>query len=331
MDRGPNFFLIGAGRAGTTAMSYMLQQHPDVFVTRPKEPHYLAFAGHRPSFQGPGDELNVNRLSITDHDEYLNLYRDAGSATVRGDASASSLYYCDQAVVNLRRFDPAARLIVLLRDPARRSFSSYQYQSVRGFETVDDFGRALDLEEQRIRDRWQYMWHYTRASLYSRQIETFLHEVGPERFLILFQEHLEERPRAVLRRTFEFLGVDPDVEVQEVHVNASGQERRRFVQKVIRGLGSAAVMKDLTDHLIPYRLRERIRTLNLQKVDMDPAVRGRLDDLFREDVSRLREIIARHYPEGIEAPPWLQSPAIALTESRNRGQIAGSGSARQDV
>lgn len=308
VDRGPNFFLIGAARSGTTAMAYMLQQHPDVFVTRPKEPHYLAFAGRRPAFRGPGDELNVNRLSVTDHADYLRLYDASGKATARGDASASTLYYCDEAVVNLRRFEPAPRLIVLLRDPSRRSFSSYQYQAVRGFETTGDFARALDLEEQRIRNHWQYMWHYTKASFYSHQIETFLDEVGPDRFLILFQEDLEKRPNAVLRRAFGFLRVDPEFEVRDIRVNASGQERRPFVQKVIRALGSAPLMKDLTDHLVPYRLRERIRTSNLDRVDMDPSLRLQLDQLFRDDVSRLRSIIERHYGPSVDMPAWLETP-----------------------
>ena len=38
----PNFFIIGAPKCGTTALSEYLRSHPSVLISEPKEPHYFS-------------------------------------------------------------------------------------------------------------------------------------------------------------------------------------------------------------------------------------------------------------------------------------------------
>ena len=117
----PNFFIIGAARSGTTALAEILRHHPDAFVTQPKEPSFLAFSGRQVAFTGPGDDISINRVAITDRDQYLSLYQSAGTKACRGDASVSSLYYSDHSVATLQQYFPEAKLVVILRDPAARA------------------------------------------------------------------------------------------------------------------------------------------------------------------------------------------------------------------
>ena len=65
--RKPNLFIIGAPKCGTTALSEYLREHPAVFVTQPKEPHF--FSKDFPYYYSPGH-------ATLDH--YLRLYEDAG-------------------------------------------------------------------------------------------------------------------------------------------------------------------------------------------------------------------------------------------------------------
>jgi hypothetical protein len=70
MSRHPNFIILGAAKAGTTALYEYLKQHPQVYMTPLKETNYYALRGKNLDFRGPGDAEFVNRLSITDEAAY---------------------------------------------------------------------------------------------------------------------------------------------------------------------------------------------------------------------------------------------------------------------
>src|SRR3954453_13903625 len=45
---------------------------------------------------------------------------------------------------------PDLKLVAMLRDPVERAYSAYKHELARGFETETDFGRALELEDERL-------------------------------------------------------------------------------------------------------------------------------------------------------------------------------------
>ena len=99
----PNLLIIGATRSATTALARALAAHPEVFMTEPKEPHFFAFSEKTIVFRGPGDDLMVNRVAITQPDDYLALYRTARNEVLRGDGSVSTLYYTSHSIESIRR------------------------------------------------------------------------------------------------------------------------------------------------------------------------------------------------------------------------------------
>ena len=260
----PNFFIIGAARSGTTALAEILRQHPDAFVTQPKEPSFLAFAEQEVAFTGPGDDVSINRVAITDRDKYLSLYQSAGDKACRGDASVSTLYYSDHSVATLQRYFPEAKLVVILRDPAARAFSAYSYQRARGLEPCDDFRDALDREADRIRRGWHHIWHYVGMGRYAGQLAPFLETFGADRVKILFYEELNRDPVGVGRSLFEFLGLDPTAAVDLEPVNVSGEPRSRLLQGAIRWAGQRHWLRSTTKAIMPFQLRERVRRANLR-------------------------------------------------------------------
>ena len=166
------------GRSGTTALSEMLRQHPNVFVTNPKEPHFLALGGRVLGFQGPGDDIMVNRTAVTDLPAYRALYRGAGAKSARGDASVSTLFYPDASVPAIQHYFPHTRLVVLLREPVARAYSAFSYLRMRGFEPCTSFDDALIHAQRGERDSWHHLWQYIDMGRYARQIRPFLHAFG---------------------------------------------------------------------------------------------------------------------------------------------------------
>lgn len=302
----PNFFIIGAARSGTTALAEILRHHPDAFVTNPKEPSFLAFSGEKVAFTGPGDDVSINRVAVTDRDKYLSLYDSAGGKVCRGDASVSTLYYADRSVPTLQRYFSEAKLVVILRDPAVHAFSAYSYQRARGLEPFDDFRRALDSEAERIRRGWHHIWHYVGMGRYAAQLAPFLETFGADRVQILFYEELDRDPAGVGGSLFRFLGLDPAVAVDLEPVNVSGQPRSRLLQGAIRWAGRRGWLRSTTKAVMPFQLRERVRRANLRPSRMPVDAFEELQHILADEADELRALLSRYCPESLSsAPSWL--------------------------
>jgi hypothetical protein len=309
----PNFFVVGAARCGTTALAEMLRQHPDVFITQPKEPHFLAFAGHPPSFDGPGDEAIINRIAVTDPEAYRALYSSAAGRRARGDASVSSLYYAEDSLANLERYFPDARLVVILREPVARAFSAYSYQRVRGFEPCTEFAAAIDQELDGQRRTWHHLWQYVDMGRYARQLRPYLERWGSQRMLVLFHDELRRDSVGVSRRLFRHLGVDDGVSVAADRVNISGKPRNALVQRTIRWTAGQRHARRAVQAVLPYRVRERIKRLNIDDEQTPDEATQLLHELYAPEVAELRELLHAHYDDELALPVWLAGvPAPTL-------------------
>lgn len=89
----PNFILIGAAKSGTTSLFYYLNQHPQIYMSRNKEPHFFAFEGTKRDIHGPQDFARTHRALITD----IVLYR----ALLKEDTIQKVLGRDQHCVVNI--------------------------------------------------------------------------------------------------------------------------------------------------------------------------------------------------------------------------------------
>ena len=82
----PNFLIVGAQKAGTTSLHYYLKQHPQIYMSPRKEPHF--FEGMHWDFYRPGRMM----LPVTDLADYQGLFEGVTDEKAIGEASASYLY-----------------------------------------------------------------------------------------------------------------------------------------------------------------------------------------------------------------------------------------------
>ena len=119
----PNFFIVGGSKCGTTNMSYYLNEHPDVFISKLNEPYYFS------RFDVPN---NFKRESmITDYKEYSELFKKGKNCKAVGEAS--SVYLASpHAASEIKKTYPDAKIIISLRNPIERAHSSYfSYQFMK--------------------------------------------------------------------------------------------------------------------------------------------------------------------------------------------------------
>lgn len=293
MKRSPTFLIIGAARSGTTAIARGLEQHPDVFLTEPKEPHFFAFVGSPVNFRGPGDDLSVNRVAVTEAARYARLYDRAGTAKALGEGSVSSLYYHAHAIPNIRSYAPDAKLIAVLRDPIARAWSSYMYMVSKGNEPASSFDEALADEPRRIEENWHHIWHYTRMGMYYNQVAAFREAFGPDQFRVFLYEDLRNDPDQLYRQLFDWLGVDTAFRPSRNEVNTSGQPKSRFLNQAIRSISRVPLMRAAIKSVIPAAVRERVRNANLVRHRMPESARERLTDHFYDEIGRLEGLLQR--------------------------------------
>jgi len=297
---GPQFLIIGAARSGTTALYQYLAEHPGLFLTEPKEPHFFALAGSTPAFTGPGDRQTINRLAVTDRDAYLRLYRDARPDQVRGEASVSTMYYPD-AVTRLREMAPDARLVCVLRDPVDRAFSAYGFMRTRGWEPCATFEEALADEPRRIAEGWHHIWHYTAMSRYGEQLAHALEVFPREQVLVLRHEDMTADPDAVLARVYAHVGVQPVPRTVAPDPHRSGEPRSRFLGRVV---STHHPLKKLLSPLVPTSLRRRLRrqivARNIVRVSYRPETRRALVKTFGPDLDLLEQVT------GLDVAAWRE-------------------------
>jgi hypothetical protein len=297
----PTFLVAGAGRSGTTALVEGLRTHPDLFVTSPKEPHYFGLHGQKVDYRGPGDMATINRVAVTDRHAYLGLYPANHSYSALGDGSVSTLYYAEAAAPEIVRVNPDMRVVVLLREPVDRAFSSYSYMRARGFEPHEDFLAAVAEEPRRQAENWHHLWHYVAMSHYASSLRILLDTLGPDQLGIWFYDDIEKDYEGTVRSVLRFLGlpVREDEAVGVPRVNVSGTPRLAVAQRAIWAATRNEVLRTSVKRLTSFRFREGIRRLTLAKAAVPPVARAALEELFVEDLRQVAALI------DTPAPPWL--------------------------
>ena len=292
----PNFLIIGAAKSGTSSLHFYLAQPPEIYMTPDKQTYFFAYEGSEPEFGGPGDQMEMSRHLINSLEDYRAKFD--GVTTERAIGEACSIYLYDaKAPAAIKRHIPDAKLIIILRDPAERAYSSFMQMIREGFEPVKDFGEALKHEDERIAGKWRHLWHYRARGYYYRQIRTYLELFDRSQLRIYLFEDLRDDPQALMKDIFRFLGVDdsflPDTSGR---YNASGIPRSRTLLRLIM---RPNLLKTLAKPLMPKALRHEIKTFvttspwSLRRPPLDPQVRRDLVTGYRQDILKLQGLLGR--------------------------------------
>jgi hypothetical protein len=292
----PNFLIIGAAKSGTSSLHFYLAQHPEIYMTPEKQTYFFAYEGTEPQFHGPGDQEEMRGHLITRLSDYQAQF--AGVTTEKAIGEACSVYLYDpNAPIAIKRHIPHVKLIVILRDPAERAYSSFMQHMREGYETVSDFGQALKLEEERIRNHWRHLWHYRARGYYSEQIQRYLELFDRSQLRIYLFEDLKRDPQGLLKDIFRFLGVRDDFvpDTSEKH-NATGIPRSRTMLRLIMRPNA---LKTLMKPVLPMRLRRTVKAFvttspwSLRRPPMPAELRQDLVEGYREDIHKLQAMIGR--------------------------------------
>jgi hypothetical protein len=288
----PNFLIIGAMKAGTTALYTYLEQHPQIYMSPVKEPNFFAFEGEKMNFRAPQDQKGINLTSVVDLGAYRALFCGVTNEKAIGEASHWYLY-SPKAPGRIRHHVPEVKLIVVLRDPVERAYSQFLHFVRDGQEPLTDFARALQEERTRIRNNWAF-GRYASRGFYHAQLMRYFDAFDRSQIKIYLYEDFRDDPNGVLRDTFRFLGVDEAfVPEMSVRPNVSGVPNNRALHVLLTK--PERIKAILRPHLSPRLLRfaSDLRDRNLAKPQLAREVRRQMVETYREDILKLQELIDR--------------------------------------
>jgi len=221
----PNFFIAGAPKAGTTSLYHYLDEHPEIYMSPIKEPHYFApeirlerFSKRlrpraeqdaralREYLQGPMLERRFGG-PVTEWSDYVKLFRRAKGHKAIGEASVCYLW-SESAVENIRARIPSARIILVLRNSMEMVFSMYAH-TVRTGSIHCTFREAIQMGVTQRGGEIDVFHPFLDLGLYYRQVKRVLESFSEEQVRIYWYEDYRAEPSQMLADVFRFLDVDP--------------------------------------------------------------------------------------------------------------------------
>ncbi len=294
------FFIVGAPRCGTTAMSRYLKKHPNICFSDPKETHFFLFA-----------DKTANPTKL--REEFLSAFFPdlSDDTTMIGDGSVSTLYSSD-AIQQIQRTFRSPKFIVMLRDPVDMMRSYHGRLLHLRQEDEKDFQTAWALQEERKSGRriprkcsdprvLQY-GEIGRLGHYSSQL---LKLVGNENCMPIFFDDFLADTLSTYKSVLAFLDLPYDGRETFDRKNSV----RTFKSGLLQSLYSGPLMRPVANQLMknpvraakiqramrPYRKKmKKINSYEAAPPALTPEFKQELSRYFSEDIGQLGAVFGRN-------------------------------------
>lgn len=290
----PDVFVIGAPKAGSTAVHGALASHPALHMSSPKEPKYWMCGDQPPPPQhGPGD-AHSRKEWIWRRQDYEALFAGAPDGALLGESTP--FYLWDTAAhVRISAAVPGARFIAVVRDPVDRAYSNWGHLWCDGYEPIGDFVEATELEDERTAAGWAPFWRYLDLGRYGQQLEHLYRYVDPSQVLVLRYRQLVDEPDQTLATIAAFLDIDPagfgPVRGENVSAWVDGTPVNQALRAAVRaGAWAGRFPPPEVWRTFERPLRAALRRGDAHRPELTVEQRTRVQRHFVEDVERLSDL-----------------------------------------
>ena len=291
-----NFFMVGAPKCGTTSMFYYLTQHPNVYDLWLKEPHFLC--GDFPRLRGVADEAHYFGLFDRVTPEHLAI----------GEASVTYMY-SDVALRRIREINPAARIILLVRNSVDMVYSWHSHSLGTLNEDEPDFEKAWALQAEREQGRRlppqclePFFLQYRQVGMLGSYLQNIYKVFPRENVKVIFHDDIKADIQTTYDDLLTFLDLPPFAEVSFRPMNDNKTIRNRFIARLTeRNAGVRYTRKfqwvKKALGLEKLSLRAKLRKFNRVRAarkPMRPEFRRTLLREFEPDIRLLGELTGRN-------------------------------------
>ncbi|MEZ5014533.1 MAG: sulfotransferase [Chitinophagales bacterium] len=304
----PNFIVVGANKGGTTSLYHYLKQHPQVYLSPIKEPHYFsmdidvaqfskAFAHNKlQDISGyvRGDmQQEYHAAFVRNWEDYTLLYKKVQDEKAIGELSTSYLY-SEVAAQEIYAALGKIRIIICLRNPIQRAFSHYRMNLWTGNNNIFDFYTALLEDYNHVPKVWGNAHLYTEIGMYYRQVKRYLDIFGRENVLIIFAEDLQKNSSKTVQELYSFIGVDaafvPDTSKR---YNEVYTPKFKNLTWFLNKSGIRPLVKRLSPSFIKKAVVKTLYKSKNDKGEMPDNAREFLLEKLSDDIQKLSELLGK--------------------------------------
>ena len=273
----PNLLIVGAAKSGTTSLHNYLKQHPDIYMSNQKEPHFLI-----------NNEIGVNRIpkGINNLQDYSNLFSNGISHKYRGESSAMYLQFPEITIKNIDRYlNEDVKIIIMLRNPIERAFSGYQHVKRYNLDEDLDFEDAFEISEQRYftNNNITPASRYIHIGMYNEFVRKFKTKFKTNVHIIIYKDFINNTNQE-LSRLFSFLAIkDVQIDFNKQYMVGGWKWKNDFFRKIF-------MKRHFLKKFIPFKrlIRAAFKSFATDSVEkIDDTVREKLIGIYKDDIKKL--------------------------------------------
>ena len=214
-----------------------------------------------------------------------------------GERSTDYLYW-EPSASKIKNFNPKAKIIMILRNPADLIYSLYGAALSRGIdENVSDFKKALDAEEKRKIEqlknpnKYNPFIFYRDVARYSEQVSRYIELFPRKNILVISFEKFIKNPSEIFIEICNFLEIDSNFKPVVTAKNQLKQVRSNTLRSLVHSaMNSRAQQKILKVPKI-QSVYNFVNKTNNPRSEMDPDLKKKLIDEFRPDIDKLSQLL----------------------------------------
>lgn len=296
-----NVFTVGMPKAGTTSLHQYLSQHPEIFMSEDKEPHYFSF-----DLTEAGESLHgsTKYTRYPNLESYHRLFASRASAQVVGESSVFYLH-SKRAAAEIASYNPDAKIIIMIREPVSFLYSLHAQGVYSGNETESDFERALLLQPERrsgaipSTTRFPSRLYYDEHALLAEQVSRYYEHFPREQIkVILFDDFVADLSNSYCD-VLDFLGVDASFVPDFINHNPNTRIKSSWLNNIIQdpnhpmAIGLKWVFPKQWLRKVKFVVRQA-NTVVADRTPLNPDLRRQLRRQFSPEVEKINELLHHH-------------------------------------
>ncbi len=286
----PNLLIVGAAKSGTTSLHNYLKQHPDIYMSEHKEPHFLI-----------NSDIGVKRVhkAVTDLNDYKEMFLTDSFYKYKGESSVMYLAFPEFSIKNIKKFlSPDVKVIIMLRNPIDRAFAGYLHNLRYNPSENLSFEDAIDQSEERYHREKDTTpdTRYLHVGMYSSQVKLFKDVFNKNVHVILYEDYVDNIDLCI-NNIFDFLDVERiSIDTARRHMVGGWIFKNRFLRNLFIPQNN---IKSIVKNLFPNKRIRKVtkgKLMNLSTSNtpqMSNEMRDKLVQFYRDDIVELSKLLKR--------------------------------------